>query len=107
MKAEFMHIGIPITNKKDNMVYEEKYKVWITNPEEYDMAVKYLKYEKDTLFPEILQKNPHICYSVEDIQPYIDKAQRVIFGPEKLDENTDFAYILRDDIIIELQTSAK
>ena len=33
MKAEFMHIGIPVTNRKNGMVYEDKYKVWVTDPD--------------------------------------------------------------------------
>lgn len=107
MKAEFMHIGIPVTNRKNGMVYEDKYKVWVTDPDNYDLSIEYLKYEEGTPFPEILHKNPHICYMVEDMQPYLDEAQQVIFGPVRLDDITDFAYILLDDTLIELQASAK
>ena len=41
------------------------------------------------------------------MQPYLDEAQQVIFGPVRLDDITDFAYILLDDTLIELQAPAK
>ena len=31
MSAEYMHIGIPITNKKPGMVYNEGAKFWVSN----------------------------------------------------------------------------
>ena len=89
------------------MVYEDKYKVWVTDPDNYDLSIEYLKYEEGTPFPERPHKNPHICYMVEDMQPYLDEAQQVIFGPVRLDDITDFVYILLDDTLIELQAPAK
>lgn len=32
MSAEYMHIGIPITNRKPNMVYNEGGKFWVRSP---------------------------------------------------------------------------
>lgn len=31
MSAEYMHIGIPITNRKPNMTYNEGAKFWVSN----------------------------------------------------------------------------
>ena len=43
-----MHIGIPVTNKKPGMVYNEDMKLWMSNPEDYDYVIEYLKFEEGT-----------------------------------------------------------
>ena len=34
MAATYMHIGIPVTNKKPGTVYNEEMKLWMSNPED-------------------------------------------------------------------------
>ena len=36
MSATYMHIGIPITNKKPGMVYNEGAKFWVSNVDDYE-----------------------------------------------------------------------
>ena len=42
MTATYMHIGIPITEKKPNMIYNEAMKFWVSNVDDYDYKVEYL-----------------------------------------------------------------
>lgn len=102
MAAEYMHIGIPVTNKKPGMEYNEGMKIWMSNPDDYDYKIEYLKFEEGTCFPEIMHKNPHVAYKVDDAQPYMDMAQQVIFGPEQIADNVRIAFVIMDDTIIEL-----
>ena len=51
MSAEYMHIGIPITNKKPGMTYNEGAKFWVSNVDDYDYKIEYLKFEEGTPFP--------------------------------------------------------
>lgn len=103
MSAEYMHIGIPVLNKKPGMVYNEWGGFWV-NPsvDEYDYKIEYLKFEEGTRFPELLSKQPHVAYKVDDMTPYIAQAERVIFGPEALGDNVRLAFVVMDDAIIEL-----
>ena len=39
MSAEYMHIGIPITNRKPNMTYNEGAKFWVSNVDDYDYKI--------------------------------------------------------------------
>ena len=64
--------------------------------------IEYLKFEEGTRFPEILSKQPHVAYKVDDMDPYIAQAQRVIFGPEVLSDTVRLAFVIHDDAIIEL-----
>ena len=51
MTANYMHIGIPITEKKPNMTYNEAMKFWVSNVDDYDYKVEYLKFEEGTPSP--------------------------------------------------------
>ena len=48
MSAAYMHIGIPITNRKPGMVYNEGAKFWFSNVDNYDYKIEYLKFEEGT-----------------------------------------------------------
>lgn len=102
MSAEYLHIGIPITNKKPGMTYNEDIKLWMSNPDDYDFKIEYLKFEEGGPFPEIMHKNPHIAYRVEDMEPYLADADEVIFGPVTNDDGSRMAFIIKDNTIIEL-----
>ena len=103
MTAEYMHIGIPVLNKKPNMVYNEWGGFWVNESvDAYDYKIEYLKFEEGTRFPEILSKQPHVAYKVDNMDPYLKEAQQVIFGPENLSDTVRLAFITLDDAIIEL-----
>jgi hypothetical protein len=97
-----MHVGIPVTTRKPGMAYVEDLKLWMSDPEEYDFKIEYLKFEEGTPFPEIMHHNPHIAYEVDAAQPYIDEAERVLIGPMPLDDKTTITFIVKDDTIFEL-----
>ena len=107
MSAEYMHVGIPVLNKKPNMIYNDWGKFWVNESvDEYDYKIEYLKFDEGTIFPEILSKQPHVAYSVDKIEPYAEQAQQVIFGPAKVaDTNDRLAFVIVDDAIIELYES--
>ena len=102
MSAKYMHIGIPITNKKPGMTYNEAMKLWMSNPDDYDYKIEYLKFEEGGPFPEIMHINPHIAYQVDDMQKYIDDACEVIFPKTEIGPGTSIAFIIKDNTIIEL-----
>ena len=78
MTATYMHIGIPITEKKPNMIYNEAMKFWVSNVDDYDYKVEYLKFEEGTPFPEELHRRWHVAYAVDDLDRYVDDADRVM-----------------------------
>ena len=45
MSAEYMHIGIPITNKKPGMTYNEGAKFWVSNVDDYDFLQEVTRQE--------------------------------------------------------------
>ena len=102
MSAEYMHVGIPVLNKKPNMVHSEWGGFWVNESvDEYDYKIEYLKFEEGTRFPEILSKQPHVAYLVDDLDHYIEDADQVIFGPEPVGDDR-LAFVIKDDAIFEL-----
>lgn len=102
MSAKYLHIGIPITNKKPGMVYVEAIKLWMSNPDDYDYKIEYLKFEEGGPFPEIMHRNPHIAFQVDDAEPYLKDADEVIFGPVDNPDGSRMAFIIKDGTILEL-----
>lgn len=51
MSAEYMHIGIPVTNRKPGMTYNEGAKFWVSDVDDYDYKIEYLKFEEGTPSP--------------------------------------------------------
>ena len=55
------------------MIYNEWGKFWVNESvDAYDYKIEYLKFEEGTCFPEILSKQPHVAYKVDDLEKYID-----------------------------------
>ncbi len=101
MSMEYMHVGIPITNKKENMTYVEGMKLWMSTPDDYPQKIEYLKFEEGTIFPEILHRMPHVAYKVDDLDKYVGQADWVIVQPMSLGENVRIAFVMVDNTIFE------
>ena len=102
MAAEYMHIGIPITNKKPGMTYNEGMKFWVSNVDDYDFKIEYLKFEEGTPFPEILHHHPHVAYKVDNLEHYVEDADQVICGPMEAGPGARLAFVIKDGAIIAL-----
>lgn len=102
MSAEYMHIGIPVTNRKPNMTYNEGAKFWVSNVDDYDYKIEYLKFEEGTPFPEILHRNPHVAYKVDNLERYMADADSVICGPLPANDTDRLAFVIKDGAILEL-----
>ena len=102
MAMEYMHLGIPITNKKPNMTYNEDMKLWMSNPDDYDEKIEYLKFEEGTFFPEIMHRQCHVAYKVDDMTKYLKEADSVLVEPITLSDTTRIAFIIKDNAIMEL-----
>lgn len=103
MKKEFMHIGIPVSDVMPGMVYNEKTKMWRSNPMDHEYRVEFMKYEEGTPFPEILHKKPHVAYKVDSLESCIEDADELIYGPVAASSAAAMlAFIIKDGVIIEI-----
>lgn len=102
MAIEYIHIGIPVLNKKEGMTYNEDMKFWVSNVDDYGFKIKYLRFEEGAPFPKILSKQPHVAYRVDDLDHYVSQTQRTIFGPADCGPGVSLAFVIWDDAIVEL-----
>ena len=59
MAAEYMHVGIPVLNKKPNMVHNDWGKFWVNESvDAYDFKVEYLKFEEGTISLRFFPSSP-------------------------------------------------
>jgi len=102
MSAQFLHVGIPITQRKPNMTYVDGMKIHMSNPSDYDFSIEYLKFEEGTLFPEIMHHQPHVAYKVDSLEHYLAEADRVLVQPLEIGGGSRIAFIVKDEVIFEL-----
>lgn len=102
MSVEYMHLGIPVLNKRLGMIYDEEMRFWVTGARDNEFRIKYMKFEEGTPFPEILSKQPHVAYKVDNLDYYEKQAGETIFGPIEWEPGVRLAFVLWDDVIVEL-----
>ncbi|MEF2560173.1 MAG: hypothetical protein U0M96_03635 [Eggerthellaceae bacterium] len=100
--ATYMHIGIPITEKKPGMTWDEGCKMWVSDVDDYDYKIEYLKFEEGTPFPEELHRRWHVAYAVDDLEHYMEKADRVVVPIMDLGPGVRLAFVDMDGALIEL-----
>ena len=82
-------------------------KFWVSNVDDYDYKIEYLKFEEGTPFPEEIHRNPHVAYLVDDLEKYIADADSVICGPMAANDKGDrLAFVWKDGAILELYQEA-
>ena len=91
----FNHVGIVTTESKEGAVYNEGLSVWLTD------YSKFLKFEKGSCLPELVQTNGHIAYTVPCLEKELE-GKKVIFGPAVCDEHLTIAFIEEEGIAIEI-----
>ncbi|MCT4595793.1 MAG: hypothetical protein N4A57_16220 [Anaeromicrobium sp.] len=98
---EFMHIGVVTDKVQENENYAEDLKVYITDPEASEFKFEYLRFEEDTPLPEVMQKNPHVAFKVNNLDTYL-KENDVVVEPFMAEENLRIAFIIKDNLLMEL-----
>ena len=102
-----MHIGIPVTNKKPGMTYVEALNIWISNPDDHEYKIEYVKFEEGTPFPEIMHRAPHIAFKVDNIEEHLNAADQTIFAPIEIGPGTRIAFAIKDGTILEFYEQKK
>ncbi len=98
---KFNHVGIPTQTPQANEVYAEGLKVWITDFNKSANKIEYLRFEKDTWMPELLQTTAHLAYEVENLEEEL-KGAKVLVEPMQGGENLTIAFVEEEGIAIEL-----
>lgn len=80
MHYKYEHFGVPVSYKRDDMLYYPEYKVWATNYDNDPYRIEWIYFEKDTPMHTLIQTIPHVCFMVSDIQQAV-RGKTIIFAP--------------------------
>jgi hypothetical protein len=99
-KLTFHHVGIPITEDLPADTYNSALKMHATGYFDSPYAMEWMKFGKDSPLPEIIRKQPHIGYVVDDLQKAINGRQ-VILKPTSPCEGVTVAFVVEGRDLIE------
>ncbi|MHD0317536.1 hypothetical protein LIY46_09895 [Fusobacterium varium] len=98
---EFVHIGVPTTEIKENEIYLAPLKVFVTVADDHEYKFEYLRYESGTPLPIEMQHQPHIAIKVASIEEEKKKMDRVIFDTFDAGD-INIAFAIKEGVIFEL-----
>jgi len=100
-KYRYNHIGIPTTEKRQNEKYLAMFDLYISDCQENEFNIEWLRFGKNCQLPEIVGKLPHVAFEVDDIDKAI-KGHEVIIEPNSPSEGVIVTFILADGAPVEL-----
>jgi hypothetical protein len=100
-RASFDHWGIPTHEPRTGERWEEDTRVWITNPRRHPAHVEYLRYAPGSPVSEFRRVNPHIAFSVPDLERAIAGCT-LLSGPRTVrDGFAKLAFVEIDGAVVE------
>ncbi len=96
----FHHVGIPITEKLPEDTYNSQLKMHATGYFDTPYAMEWMEFDDDSDLPEIIKKQPHIGYVVEDLEKAI-AGRQIVLEPSSPCEGVTVAFILEGRDLIE------
>ncbi|MEG1585573.1 MAG: hypothetical protein RR346_01720 [Bacteroidales bacterium] len=95
------HFGVPTNSPQKEEFFVEDLKVWLTDYSNSKNKIEFLRFEKGSWMPELIQTHPHIAYEVEDMQKALAGAN-VLVEPMPGGENLTIAFIEEEGLPVEL-----
>ncbi len=96
----FNHIGIPTTFNRDGEIYLEDAKLYVTDFNDSEYNIEWLRFEEGSPMPEILKTTAHVAYMVDDLAKAMQGKQTLLEPFEPM-EGLRVAFILEDGAPIE------
>ena len=93
LKKEYHHLGVPTKDKKENEVYLEEYKVYVSGYEDSPYGIEWMRYEEGCPLPELVQTVPHIAFKVDNLEEAI-KGKEILIQPNSPSEGVRVAFIV-------------
>lgn len=94
------HIGIPSTEKMEDMAYIDALKVYITDHAASPNKLEFLYFESDSPMHPLIQSRAHVAYNVEDIHAALE--EKKVLLPALDCGNMIIAFIEEEGVAIEL-----
>ena len=63
----FHHIGIPTESPRPGETYLPALKMYVSGFESSPYGIQWMRFERDSPFPEIVKSLPHVAFEVDDL----------------------------------------
>jgi hypothetical protein len=100
LKLTFHHVGIPVTDKLPEDTYNQSLKMHATGYFETPYAMEWMEFDAGSTLPEIIKKQPHIAYVVDDLKRAI-KGRNIVLEPTSPADGVTVAFVLEGRDLIE------
>lgn len=97
----FSHIGIPTRSPQENEIYLEGAKLYVTDFDQSENLIEWLRFEKDSPLPELLKTTAHVAYMVDDLEAAM-KNKEILMEPFSPREGLQVAFIIDEGAPVEL-----
>ena len=97
---EFDHIGLITDEQKEDEIWIEPTKVWITDFKKHPYRIEWLRYRDDTPVIGPVREKPHIAYKVDSIEE-ASKGMKVLLEPFDVDFAIVGFYETEDGAVVE------
>lgn len=81
---KYDHIGIIVERPQEGMIYYPEFKVWTSDYEASEYRIEFIYYEEGSKMHPLIQKNPHVCFLVEDVDEAVH-GKNVLMEPSTHD----------------------
>jgi len=98
---QFHHLGVPVTEPKDNETHLEDVGVYITDSDSNPYKIEWLRFEAHSPMPKEIQENVHAAFTVDNLEEAL-AGQEVILDPVSPMEGLRIAFVLHEGTPVEL-----
>ena len=97
------HIGIPSKDKKENEIFIESLKLYITPSSENKYRIEWVRVEKNSPMPSILSEMPHVGFKVDNLEEALKDVNEedIIVAPCSPVEGIRLAFIIDNGAPVE------
>jgi len=99
-KLRYHHLGIPTNEIRDNEIYLDKYKMYVSGYESSEFNIEWMRILPESKLPKIVKEIPHIAFEVNNLQEAI-KDKKVIIEPNSPSDEYIVAFIEENGAPIE------
>ncbi len=98
---KFNHVGIPTSTPRENEIYVEGMKLFLTDFTKSENKIEFLRFEEGSEMPEILKTHAHIAYEVPSLKSAME-GKKIVCEPFQGGEGLMCAFIEEEGVAIEL-----
>ncbi len=97
----YHHLGIPTDIPRPGEVYLEEFKMYVSGFRASPYGVEWMRFEPESLVPELIQRVPHLAFVVDDLENVL-VGKDVLTLPYSPSNGIAVAMIVHDGAPIEL-----